>query len=211
MKPEAFNRLHSLRMNNTEAGYRQAELRGRFDRLANRYENGTAPRAVVAYQLFQTPKAIADRLAALLNLKPGERVLEPSAGLGRLLDAIAPYSPSEVVVVESAPQCAGELFRQERAGVTLKQADFLTLTTEDIGDFDAIIMNPPFHMRSDIRHIEHAYKFMRPGARLAAICMGGDIRRNHFKPIADHWEELEPGAFGKEGTNVQTFMFTVRE
>jgi predicted RNA methylase len=211
MKPEAFNRLHALRMANDQAGYDMKEQRARFDRLAGRHENGSAPRAISAYQLFQTPKAIAERLASLLDLKPGMRILEPSAGLGRLLDAIAPYNPGEVVAVESAPQCACELYQQNRAGVILKQADFLTLTTEDIGDFDAVIMNPPFHMRSDIEHIEHAYRFLRPGGIVAAICMGGDIRRRQFQPIAEQWIELPVGTFGKEGTNVETFMFTVRE
>jgi SAM-dependent methyltransferase len=211
MKPEAFNRLQALRMENTAAGYRQEELRTRFNWIAGRHENGTAPRAVVAYQLFQTPKPIADRLAALLDLKPGERVLEPSAGLGRLLDAIAPYNPGEVVAVEQAANCARELFNQNRAGVTLKQCDFLTLTPDDLGTFDAIIMNPPFHLRSDICHIEHAYRFMNPGGRIAALCMGTESRRLRFQDIADHWEELPEGTFKSEGTNVSTYMFRMRE
>lgn len=211
MTPSAFNRLHALRMENDQAGYDMAEQAGRFQRLANRHENGTAPRAVSSFNLFQTPPAVAARMAALLELKAGERILEPSAGLGRLLDAVAPHQPSEVVAVEVAPQCAGELYRQERPGVRVLQRDFLTVTPEEIGTFDAVIMNPPFHMRADIRHIEHAYKFLNPGGRVVALCLCGLGRAERFQPIAGHWEELPAGTFGKEGTRVPTAMMLIRE
>lgn len=211
MNAEAFNRLHALRMANTEAGYRFSGLRSRFERIADRHENGTAPRAVVVYQLFQTPPEVASRMAALLGLKPGERILEPSAGLGRLLDAVAPYRPSEVVAVEQSADCARELYAQERQGVTLKQGDFLAMTPNDLGDFDAVIMNPPFHRGADIRHIEHAFRFLRPGGRVVALCLATDSRRQRFEPIADQWEDLPEGTFGKEGTRVATSMMLIRE
>lgn len=82
MNGETFNRLHSLRMENDAAGFAFDELRPRFERMASRHENGSAPRAVSAYQLFQTPKALAERMALMLPIHSGSRVLEPSAGLG---------------------------------------------------------------------------------------------------------------------------------
>lgn len=186
------------------------EMRPRFDRMANRHENGTAPRAVTAYQLFQTPVAVAERLAALLDLKPGARVLEPSAGLGRLVEAVAPFTPSEVVAVELTPQCAGELYAQNRAGVTIKQRDFLTCTPADLGMFDAVIMNPPFHMRADIRHIRHAMSFLRPGGTLAAICLAGPHRTEALRPLASEWIELDAGTFAQEGTKVAAVMMKIK-
>src|SRR4051812_21916652 len=119
-----FHRLHTLRMENDAAKYAMDEMRPRFERLAQRHENGTAPRAVAVYQLFQTPADLAAQLVSLLDLQPGARVLEPSAGLGRLLDAIKPHKPGEVVAVEMAADCARELFQQDRQGVTIKQRDF---------------------------------------------------------------------------------------
>lgn len=204
MNAETFNRLHALRMENDAARYAQQEMKPRFDRMVGRHENGTAPRAVVAYQLFQTPAAIAAQLVALLNLTPGMRILEPSAGLGRLLDAVKPFAPSEVVAVEMAQHCAGELFRQERAGVTIKQRDFLACSPEETGLFDAVVMNPPFHMRSDIRHIEHARKFLKPGGRLVAVVMDTPHRRAAFESIASNWIDLPADAFKSEGTHVKT-------
>ncbi len=212
MNAKTFHRLHALRMENDAAGYVMDEMRPRFDRIANRHDNGTAPRAVTAFQLFQTPPSIAAQLVALLNIQPGARILEPSAGLGVILDALPPCGPSGptlVVAVEIAAACAGELYRQNRKGVAIKQRDFLSLTPSDLGHFDAVAMNPPFHMRDDIRHILHARQFLKPGGRLAAICFDTDHRRQVLQPIASTWQPLPPGTFGKAGTNVGTVLLTI--
>lgn len=198
-------------MDNDAAGFAMREAAPRFAALAGRHENGTAPRAVTAYQLFQTPTELAQRMAALLDPKPGARILEPSAGLGRLLDAIAPFNPSEVVAVEQAPQCAGELFSQDRAGVVIKQRDFLSLTPAELGTFDGIIMNPPFHMRSDIKHIEHARTFLREGGRLVAICLDGYKRAETLRPISDTWETLPARTFKETGTNVDCALVLISQ
>ncbi len=209
MNADTFNRLHSLRMENDAAGYEQADMRPRFERIAGRHENGTAPRAVVAHQLFQTPPAVAAQLAAMLDAAPGARILEPSAGLGRLLDALKPYTPAEVVAVEIAAGCAAELYRQERAGVTILQRDFLMCDTADLGLFDLVVMNPPFTMRSDVRHIQHALTFIKPGGTLAAICMDTEHRRHAFEAHASEWINLPAEAFKSEGTSVPTCLFTI--
>lgn len=204
-----FHRLHSLRMENDAAGFAMREAAPRFARMAGRHENGTAPRAVVAYQLFQTPAELARRMAEILNPKPGARILEPSAGFGRLLDALAPFQPSEIVAVEQSPQCAGELFAQNRERVTIKQRDFLSVATTEIGDFDAVLMNPPFHLRSDIKHIEHARTFLRSGGKLVAICLDGYKRAETLRPIAESWETLPSGTFKESGTNVICVLMTI--
>lgn len=209
MNATTFNRLHALRMSNDDAGYAMAEMKPRFDRLAGRHENGAAPRAVSAFQLFQTPADIAKRLVEAAGVSGG-RVLEPSAGLGRILNALKPAGCSEVVAVEMAPQCAGELFRQNREGVKILQRDFLTVTPEETGLFDWIVMNPPFHLRADIRHIIHARQFLKPGATLAALCFNTQSRFQALNEIASTWEELPAGAFGKEGTGVSTVLLTIK-
>ncbi len=211
MKPETFNRLHALRMENDAAGFAMEEQRPRFERMAGRHENGTAPRAVVVHQLFQTPPEVAARLVALLDLKQGQRILEPSAGLGRILDALKPFAPSEVVAVEIAPDCARELFTQDRQGVTIKQRDFLALAPADLGDFDAVVMNPPFTMRADISHIKHALQFVKPGGRLAAICMQGSQREQELRPLASEWIPLDPGAFKTSGTQIGAVMLMIEK
>jgi hypothetical protein len=210
MNPDTFNRLHSLRMENDAAGYAMQEQAPRFTRIAGRHENGTAPRAVSAFQLFQTPPALAARMVSLLGDAVRGRVLEPSAGLGCILDALAPFAPVATVAVEMAATCAGELFRQERAGVRILQRDFLTVTPEETGLFDAVAMNAPFHIRADVRHTLHARQFLAPGGVLVAICMAGPHRERALRPLAATWEELPPGTFKSEGTGVGAVLLTMK-
>jgi SAM-dependent methyltransferase len=210
MNPATFNRLHSLRMENDAAGYALDDARPRFDRLRARHENGAAPVAVSEFQLFQTPPAVAARLVALLGLRPGARVLEPSAGLGRLLDALQACQPREVVAVEMAAACAGQLYRQDRPGVVIRQRDFLAVDPAELGAFDAVVMNPPFHLRADIRHILHARRFLKPGGMLAAVCMAGASREAALRPLACHWEPLPAGTFRAEGTPVGAVLLAIR-
>lgn len=204
---KAFHRLHALRMENDAVRYRMDEMRPRFESLANRHNDGTAPRAVSAPQLFQTPPELAARLVDLLDLKPGARVLEPSAGLGRLLDRIPSACP--VTAVEVCPDLCAELFLQDRPFVRILQRDFLTVTPAQTGPIDAVAMNPPFRMRADIRHTGHALKFLRPGGCLAGLCLDTPHRESALRPLADVWEPIPAGAFRQEGTRVATILFRI--
>lgn len=209
MNAKTFNRLHSLRMENDQAGFDMAELKPRFDRIANRHENGTAPRAVVVHQLFQTPPELAARLVALLgDIPAGSAILEPSAGLGRILDALPHHG--EVVAVEMAADCAQELFNQDRPNVRIRQRDFLTCTPAELGQFDFVAMNPPFTMRADVRHILHARQFLKPGGRLAALCFDTPERHAKLKPLAAEWISVPAGTFKREGTNVPTALLLIQ-
>jgi SAM-dependent methyltransferase len=215
MNAQTFNRLHGLRLENDAAGFALDELRPRFERLAGRHENGTAPRAVSAFQLFQTPPDLAARLVAALELQPGQTVLEPSAGLGRILDALP--KGCNVVAVEMAANIAGELFQQNRPDVKLIQRDFLTCSPDDpafnsgpgASRFDAVAMNPPFHLRADVRHILHARQFLKPGGRLAALCFDTPHRAKALRHLCATWEHIPAGTFGKEGTSVPTVLLTM--
>jgi SAM-dependent methyltransferase len=206
-----FHRLHQLRMENDAKGYEMDEMRERFDRIANRHENGTAPRAVSAFNLFQTPEPLAERLVSLLDIRPGDRVLEPSAGLGRLLVEINKREPAQVSAVEIAQDCARELFREFPDLHRLYQRDFLEMDPSETGLFDRIAMNPPFKMRRDIAHIRHALDFLAPGGTLAALCLSTNHRADAFRCMAETWEIIPAGTFRGEGTGVETILFTVKK
>jgi predicted RNA methylase len=207
VKAEHYNRLQALRFANDAARFAMEEQKPRFDRMAGRHENGTAPKAISAFNLFQTPVALAVRMVELLDLKPGARILEPSAGLGRLIDAAQVVKPSEVVAVEIAAACAEQLYG--KGNCTIKQRDFLAVKPSDIGLFDAVLMNPPFHMRSDIAHIKHALSFLKPGCSLVAICMQGHRRIEELKPLASEWIDLEPDTFKETGTKTLATMLLI--
>ncbi len=164
-----FRLRHLLEV--TEAvGEQMDDERARFQRLA---QDDAKPRAVSSFNLFQTPEPLADQVAQMLPLKG--RVLEPSAGLGRLYRAIRKISDCYVTLVEISPDCCRELYREIEAdpNATLIQEDFLQCDVARIGTFDGILMNPPFKQGRDIKHIEHALTFLNPGGTLVSLCANG--------------------------------------
>jgi hypothetical protein len=222
MKPIDTSRLHRLRMDNDARKFEMDDMRPRFEGYRTRHEDGTASRVVVAHQLFQTPPAIASRMVALANPAPGLSWLEPSVGLGRILRPIMATSPASVTVCDESPDCLAEIYR-EFPTVILAQGDFLERkpTWEGGGGllvkpfpnappfFNRIVMNPPFHMRADIRHTLHALKHLAPGGVLVGLCMATSHRESALRPLADHWETIPAGVFRAEGTNVETYLFRI--
>jgi predicted RNA methylase len=221
MNPPDLSRLHTLRDANDLHAATMELNRGRFEALRTRHEDGTAPRAVSAYQLFQTPPALAARMVELAEVKPGDVLLEPSAGLGRIIDP-ALAAGARVLAVEVSPDLSGELFRAyEGKDVRLLQRDFLTvrpayegnaaLIVKDLAEvrIDRVVMNPPFHMRADIAHVRHALRFLRPSGVLVGLCLSTRHRTEALQPLADLWEVIPAGTFKGEGTNVETVLFRI--
>ncbi len=200
----AFDRLHTLRMENDEHAATMDAMRPRFETLRTRHEDGTAPKAVSSFQLFQTPEDLAARMVELADIQPGMTALEPSAGLGRIVAPLLDAGAS-VTACESSADVAGELFRLF-PDVRLWQGDFLE---RDAELFDRVVMNPPFHMRSDLRHIEHARRFLKPGGVLVALCMAGHKREETLRDQCDHWETIE-NAFTGTGTRVAVHLLKMR-
>src|SRR6478735_1303752 len=145
---------------------------------------GTAVQVAVAPQLFPTPAPVVARMLELLDLDSwnGEawdtlRILEPSAGTGNLIAAVLESQPeAHVVAVEVNAALAGELMRKYANGkdCSVICGDFLKLQPEKTPDincspFDAVIMNPPFGGGAWREHLRHAWRFVMPGGRLAAV------------------------------------------
>lgn len=210
--PPSLSRLHELKHRLQDVREGLDSVRERFERIQHRHENGTAPRAVVAHQLFQTPPDLAEKLVSRLishaGSLEGKAVLEPSAGLGRILDALAPHKPGELVAVDQSPQCIDILHKRTDL-MAVHCADFLSLTLKELCLFDAIAMNPPFTMRSDIKHILHAKKMLFPGGVLVALCMDTPQREQALKPLCESWEPIPAGTFRREGTEVPTVLLTM--
>lgn len=127
---------------------------------------GTIPDRV-AHQYYPTPAALADRVVAIAMIGQGERVLEPSAGTGSLVDAVRRAVPSARI------QCAevSDLFCRvlESKGCHVHHGDFLDIEPTVQHGADVVLMNPPFSAGRWRAHVEHAARFVRPGGRLVAI------------------------------------------
>jgi phospholipid N-methyltransferase len=163
--------------------------RNRFEELA-----GRASIVVAAHQLFPTPPA---RVAKLAEIDRNCSLLEPSAGTGRLLESCrAAYS---ICAVEINRELSDSLQRRYPF-VRVHCRDFLECN--DLGTFDRIVMNPPFTRGSDIKHIEHARKFLSPGGRLVSLCAAGPRQREKLQRGGYQWIDLPAGSFKSEGTDV---------
>jgi predicted RNA methylase len=114
------------------------------------------------------------------------------------------------VCVENNPDCARELFRLDF--VKLIQADFLTCDSERLGGlFDQVVMNPPFKMGTDCKHIRHALTLLKPNGLLVSLCYNGVKQNEQLKPIATTWEVLPENSFKETGTRASVAMLTIRK
>ncbi len=193
-----------------------------FEALKAAKANGPVVKVVSANQLFPTPMPLARKLVELAGLMSGRRVLEPSAGTGNLVRAIAGnamgFDCCKIVAVEQSPALVESLMEMRNRTVyaneetfRIVQNDFLECTPEELGLFDAVVMNPPFENGADIRHIQHALTFLKPGGVLAAICANGPRQQATLQAIAEHWEDLPEGSFAAQGTNVRTAMLVLKK
>lgn len=176
---------------------------------------------VSAPQLFPTPPALAARMVHRAGLAVGMRVLEPSAGTGRVLEAfpgVMPFGPNrqtalQVVAVELNTALAANLDRSGLAGV-VRCSDFLECGADELGGlFDRVVMNPPFGAGADIQHITHALTMLKPGGRLVALCANGPRQNATLRPLVDasegDWEDLPADSFKAEGTGVSVALITL--
>lgn len=166
------------------------------------------------YDFFWTPVALAQKVVEESNLQPGMLVLEPSAGDGRIADAAAAVvGVSNVMCYELLPENVAKL---RAKGYTVIEGDFLCVEPDTV--FDRVLMNPPFGNQADMRHVEHAAKFLKPDGQLVSI-MGtayqsrdtavADSFRNLLETAGDFIQDIEPGAFKESGTNVATVMISL--
>ena len=126
---------------------------------------------------FPTPEKIALDMADKLDVKPGQTVLEPSAGKGSLADAVLKKYGSDVKIdtIEVNSTLADLL---KIKGYKPIQEDFLKIKDKK---YDRIIMNPPFENGQDMDHVRHAYYLLEPGGKMVAIMGEGGFFRSDKK------------------------------
>jgi protein-L-isoaspartate O-methyltransferase len=181
---------------------------------AMKQQLSTGVQVVAAPQLFPTPATLAGRMVDAAAIRPGEHVGEFSAGTGRILAAIADaidLAAIQITAVEINQNLARAL-SQRYPAVGVVCADFLACGAE-LGAFDRILINPPFANGQDIAHITHALGYLKPGARLVAICANGPRQQQKLRPLVEdrggRWEALPDDAFEESGTRVRTVLLTI--
>lgn len=152
-------------------------------------------------QYYPTPaKVVAEVISNLYPIK-GQRILEPSCGCGRFLVALR-SAGADVFGIEVDPRRAAE---SRAKGFSVLVANFLE--TVPTGDYDRVVMNPPFYGKHYAKHVLHALKFLKPGGVLTAI-LPVSARYDHGL-LDGRWSDLPVGSFSESGTNINTTVLTI--
>lgn len=132
---------------------------------------------------------------------PTLRVLEPSCGDGRILDAITERG-QPALGIEYHPGRASEA---RAKGHSVLTANFLEHPATP--EFDKVVMNPPFYGKHYVKHVRHAVEFLRPGGTLVSI-LPATARYDHDE-LQGEWRDLPVASFAEAGTNVPTTMLRI--
>lgn len=144
---------------------------------------------------FPTPDDLTNKKIELLELKPGDEVLEPSAGLGHMADKVKDMG-HDITCIEIHTGLA-EVLREK--GHTVINDDFLNHS----GSYDKIIMNPPFENLQDIDHVKHAFNLLNSGGTLVATMANNKYRKPEFLEWVNEngWYEENPEGTFKSAFN----------
>lgn len=163
------------------------------------------------FDLFPTPPELAAEMVRRARIGQGDRVLEPSAGTGRLAKA-AKDAGGWVTCVEFNNSLVGRLLDM---GFEVICKDFMEY--KQPARVDAVVMNPPFSNGADIDHVRHAYDLLTEGNLIAIMSEGSFYRSDRKATAFREWldsvggesEQLPAGTFKQSGTNVSTRLVTI--
>ena len=180
-----------------------------------------AERALVGVKIpgfFPTPEHVASTMVDIACLRSGMKVLEPSAGSGRLADAAAKVVGKDFITcIEPSPTLA-DILSAKGYSPLIGRFEDLPGTNPITPTYDAVLMNPPFEKGMDAEHVELAYAWLKTGGKLVSIMSPGpfyreDARskafRNWFDAVGGDARELPDGTFKESGTGVRTLLVTI--
>lgn len=168
---------------------------------------------------FSTPAELAADMVDRLAISGREpwRLLEPSAGSGAILDAVADLANEPEHI--QCHEVSGQLCRiLEAKGYDPGNTPGDFLTADPVAEFDAVLMNPPFEKMQDVDHVRHAFEFLKPGGRLVSIMSPSVFFRDTakarefrewFEDLGGEVEEIEAGAFKESGTGVASRLVVI--
>ncbi len=123
--------------------------------------------------LYPTPESVIAQMTWDLDLN-GKTVLEPSAGMGDIVDFCA-GSGATVLACEVVPELQEVL---KNKPCKLIGDDFLKVTSDQVSHIDYVIMNPPFS--ADERHILHAWDIAPEGCTIISLCNYETINNTRY-------------------------------
>ena len=168
---------------------------------------------------YPTPDAVTKEVLRDLYVRPGCRVLEPSAGTGNMVRHLLAKGAT-VDAVEIDPDRVRALEAIEDARLTVHPGNFLTMPARP--EYDFVVMNPPFYGTHWMEHVTHAFQFLKPGGKLVAVLpvtaeTGESAKHETFRTwVTSHsrgwsrqFSDLPAESFAESGTRVNTVTLTM--
>lgn len=148
-----------------------------LDRIPS--QHGFRTKEMDEYQQFSTPPDLAYLMAWVANIRPGEIVLEPSAGIGGLA-VFAKNAGAKVYVNELSQRRASLLRQMGFEQVFTENGEQINNILPEYVKPTVVIMNPPFSATAGrvqgqrspenlIMHIGQALSRLEPGGRLVVL------------------------------------------
>lgn len=170
------------------------------------------------FEFFPTPHEVANRIVTLAEIEDDMHVLEPSAGRGALVMAIKDSARDVMIsTFELMPENNEYLKSLELPLCGIGEpTDFLSVNPFPV--YDRVVMNPPFGRQADIKHVNHAFKFLRDGGKLVSVMSSSITFRSNklatdFREFVEskggYIEELPVGSFKSSGTMVNTVIVVI--
>jgi 16S rRNA A1518/A1519 N6-dimethyltransferase RsmA/KsgA/DIM1 with predicted DNA glycosylase/AP lyase activity len=110
-----------------------------------------------------TPSWLAADMAALADITIHDRVLEPSAGIGAIVEALEVHA-RYITAIELNKKMFADLI-DSHPSVECLNTNFLCQKFDNL--FDRVVMNPPH--RNCVTHVSHAASQLAEGGRLVAL------------------------------------------
>lgn len=181
-------------------------------------------------QQFSTPPDYSFAAAWIANMRPSDRVLEPSAGNGGLAVHAMNAGAAEVIGNEISPQRRAMMQNLPFSRITGENAEQLhNILPVDVRP-SVVIMNPPFSSAGDrlggkmdvkigAQHIDQALARLEPGGRLVAIVgrgmgMNAPTFRDWWKRIGTQYDvranvAVDGSIYRKYGTTFGTRVLVI--
>jgi hypothetical protein len=128
---------------------------------------------------FPTPRPIIEQMLEAADIQDNDRILEPSAGKGDILDMVRDRHPNADLRGIEQQHILIDILTAK--GHQVEQGDFLEYADSQ---YTKILMNPPFEQLADVDHVRHAYGRLAPGGRLVAIMSESPFFRQDSKAEA---------------------------
>lgn len=148
---------------------------------------------------FPTPDELIDKMIQYARLEDHHTLLEPSAGIGNILDRVRFHGINcRMDAVEIRPALE-EVLRLK--GYNSSCEDILSTTEVTGSKWDRILMNPPFEHGQDIDHVRHCFDTFLADDGILVSIMSSGVKSNSYAKYVDfrNWVEEMGGFFEDNG------------